>query len=62
MNVAVIGSGPASISCVSALIERGIKITIIDVGETLDSERKKLVESIFGLTKKNEIVNRTARV
>ena len=49
MNVAVIGSGPASISCVSALIERGVKITIIDVGETLDSERKKLVESLASL-------------
>src|SRR5439155_18579817 len=46
MRVAVVGSGPAGISCSRALTRRGIKVTILDVGEELDSERQKIVKEL----------------
>lgn len=49
MNVAVIGSGVSGIAAAHALIERGAKVTIIDVGETLDERRSALVEKLKAL-------------
>ena len=46
MRVAVVGSGPAGISCSRALTRRGIKVTILDVGEELDAERQKIVKEL----------------
>ena len=35
----VLGSGPASVSCAVALAQRGIPVTILDAGRTLEPER-----------------------
>ena len=44
MKVAVIGSGPAGIACLKALIRAGLTPTLIDVGERLPEGRKAAVE------------------
>jgi UDP-N-acetylmuramoylalanine-D-glutamate ligase len=38
-NVVVVGSGLSAIGAIKALISNGIKPTVLDVGESLDSER-----------------------
>ena len=35
----VIGSGPAAISAAMALVTRGVEVTILDTGKTLEPER-----------------------
>lgn len=40
----VIGSGPAGISAALALLERGCKVTMLDVGLELEKEREQLIE------------------
>lgn len=42
----VIGSGPAGISCASALLSRGYKVTMLDAGVTLASETQSLLSTI----------------
>jgi ferredoxin len=49
MDVAVIGSGVAGVFAARALAARGSKVTILDVGETLDSERQKVVTELHAL-------------
>ena len=49
MRVAVIGSGPTGIACAKALIRRGIKPTILDVGEILPAERQVIVDRMAKL-------------
>jgi len=46
MDVAVIGSGVAGIFAARALVARGLKVTILDVGETLDAARQKAVAEL----------------
>src|SRR5437879_1722897 len=46
MRVAVIGSGVAGISCAKALVRRGLKVTILDAGETLDAARQATVDRL----------------
>jgi choline dehydrogenase-like flavoprotein len=46
MKVAVIGSGVAGVSAARALIARGLAVTILDVGETLDAERRAVVDRL----------------
>jgi hypothetical protein len=46
MNIAVIGSGVAGVSAARALIARGLAVTILDVGETLDAERRAVVDRL----------------
>ena len=46
MKVAVIGSGVAGVSAAGALIARGLTVTILDVGETLDVQRRALVDRL----------------
>jgi choline dehydrogenase-like flavoprotein len=43
MDIAVIGSGLAGIFAARTLAARGLKVTILDVGETLDSDRSAIV-------------------
>jgi len=42
----VVGSGPASIAAVAALVKRGIKVTIIDPGKTLEPERQAVLDRL----------------
>jgi choline dehydrogenase-like flavoprotein len=49
MRVAVIGSGPAGIACAKALVRRGIKPIVVDVGETLPPERQVIVDRMAKL-------------
>lgn len=43
MDVAVIGSGLAGVFTARTLAARGLKVTMLDVGETLDSRRNAIV-------------------
>jgi choline dehydrogenase-like flavoprotein len=45
----VIGSGPAAISATKALVSQGHQVTILDVGTTLDGDRRKIVDRMSGL-------------
>lgn len=45
----VIGSGPASIAAVMALVNHGHHVTILDVGTTLDPKRKGVVDRMAQL-------------
>jgi len=42
----VLGSGPASISAASALASRGLPVTILDVGRTLEPQRKSVLDRL----------------
>jgi choline dehydrogenase-like flavoprotein len=46
MNVAVIGSGVAGVFAAHALAARGLHVTILDVGETLDPARRAAVAQL----------------
>jgi hypothetical protein len=46
MNVAVIGSGFAGTFAAKALVDRGFKVTILDVGDILDSQRDQAVRKL----------------
>lgn len=46
MNVAVIGSGLASISAIKALLDRGVRPVVFDVGVTLDAKRQGVVNEL----------------
>jgi len=43
MDIAVIGSGLAGVFAARALAARGLKVTMLDVGETLDARRHAIV-------------------
>jgi choline dehydrogenase-like flavoprotein len=49
MDVAVIGSGVSGLAVTKALVERGIRVTILDVGETLDAGRRAVVDRLKSL-------------
>lgn len=53
LKIAIIGSGLASISAAKVLIDRGIRPTIIDCGDSLDVDRKKMVEKLSLLEPKS---------
>src|SRR5262249_18311847 len=42
----VIGSGPAGISAAKALLGKGRRVTVLDVGLELEPERRALVEQL----------------
>jgi choline dehydrogenase-like flavoprotein len=46
----VIGSGPAGVSCAMALIKRGLKVLMIDVGQDISPKTKALVEKLRQLS------------
>ncbi len=49
MGVAVIGSGISGIFAARALASRGIAVTILDVGETLDASHQSAVDRLHNL-------------
>jgi|APSaa5957512535_1039671.scaffolds.fasta_scaffold02521_10 hypothetical protein len=53
MKIAIIGSGLASISAAKALIDRGMRPTIIDCGDVLDASRVKVVDKMSQLDAEN---------
>jgi choline dehydrogenase-like flavoprotein len=50
MDVAVVGSGIVGVFTAQALIARGLRVTLLDVGETLAPERQAAVEHLRNLT------------
>lgn len=46
MRIAVVGSGPSALSAARALVRRGLKPTLLDVGETLDETRSAAVQRL----------------
>ena len=42
----VIGSGPAGVACAMALVSRGLPVTMLDAGRTLEPERRQAVERL----------------
>ena len=42
----VVGSGPAGVAAAKALIERGARVTLVDVGQSLEPERRSWVDSL----------------
>jgi choline dehydrogenase-like flavoprotein len=49
LRAAVIGSGLAGVSVAHALSKRGVDVTILDVGETLDARRAAIVDKLHNL-------------
>jgi hypothetical protein len=45
-NVVVIGSGLSSIGAIKALVKEGIKPTVLDLGNTLESNKKELIQNL----------------
>lgn len=45
-GTAVIGSGPSGWACARALVARGVRVTVLDVGEKLPAERQAAVEAL----------------
>src|SRR5438105_11946044 len=39
----VIGSGPAGVSCAWALVQKGLPVTMLEVGKELESDRRAVV-------------------
>jgi choline dehydrogenase-like flavoprotein len=52
-RVAIIGSGLSSVSAAKALISRGVKPVILDVGEEIDEDRKNLISKLSKISHKN---------
>lgn len=46
LNVVVIGSGLSSIGAIRALVKRGIKPTVLDVGNILEDNKKELIKNL----------------
>ena len=46
MKIIVVGSGPAGVSVAKALLERGCKVTLLDAGNTLEPEKKVILDKI----------------
>lgn len=46
MTVAVIGSGPVGMACAKGLVERGLKVDVIDAGEVLDDTKLAFVDGL----------------
>lgn len=44
--IVVIGSGPAGVACASALVEKGLDVTLVDAGIQLEPERKSVVDGL----------------
>ena len=44
----VVGSGPASMAAVLALVARGLRVTILDAGKTLEPERQAVLARLAG--------------
>ncbi len=42
----VIGSGPAGVACAHALLQRGVKVLMLDAGIVLESDRRALVTTM----------------
>ena len=53
MNVAVIGSGMAGAAAAHALTERGVTVTILDVGEGLDTQRSSVIQELQSMPNPN---------
>jgi choline dehydrogenase-like flavoprotein len=49
MDVAVIGSGVSGTFAARALVDRGVTVTILDVGEALDADRQAAVDRLHDL-------------
>jgi len=46
VKVIVVGSGPAGVSVTKGLLERGCKVTLLDVGNTLETDKQVLLDTI----------------
>lgn len=42
----VIGSGPSGVACATALIQKGLKVTMLDVGNELEKDKKSDLERV----------------
>jgi choline dehydrogenase-like flavoprotein len=62
MTVAVIGSGPAAAAAVMALLARGVKPDVIDIGERLERERVELIEALRDTSKSSWRPEMLARI
>jgi hypothetical protein len=49
VSVAVVGSGISAIAVAYALVKRNVRVSIIDVGETLDERRQSIVTKLHDL-------------
>ncbi len=49
MEIAVVGSGVSGIAVAHALTARGLNVTLLDVGETLEARRRDAVARLSGL-------------
>lgn len=45
-DVGIIGSGVSGIACAKALISRGVRVTMLDVGETLPPHRQAVIDTM----------------
>lgn len=45
----VVGTGPAATAAIKALVNAGKRVTVLDAGSTLDSERQEVVDRMGGI-------------
>lgn len=62
MRIAVVGSGPAATASVLALVARGVRPDVIDIGERLDPERTALAASLVGKSVSDWPIETVARL
>ena len=48
--IVVVGSGPAGVACAAALLDRGLEVTMVDVGLELEPERRAVAERLGATT------------
>ena len=46
----VLGSGPAALACVQALLAQGKQVTVLDAGDTLEPARQAVLDRVSGQT------------
>ena len=53
----VVGSGPSGVACATALIQKGLRVTMLDVGNELEKDKKSDLEHVKKVYLSNQQIN-----